>query len=221
MTQADTITAIDPVLRVDGRRLLSAETVEAVLEFCDRIAERPGPAVAVLHVTGVPGAGWAGKLTVGLVSKWERALRRLERAPRATVAIATGDCSGTALDVLLAADVRIAVRGARLVPPVHDSTTWPGMALYRLARHAAGAPVRRAALLGAAVDAADAGVVDEVVDDPDAAVAAVARLTAGIAGEELAIRRQLLHDAGHTRFEDALGAHLAACDRALRREAGR
>jgi isomerase DpgB len=48
----------------------------------------------------------------------------------------------------------------------------------------------------------------------------VVALTAGVAGEELAIRRQLLLDAGHTRFEDALGSHLAACDRALRRGAG-
>ena len=30
------------------------------------------------------------------------------------------------------------------------------------------------------------------------------------------LRRRLLLDAGYTSFEDALGAHLAACDRALR-----
>jgi isomerase DpgB len=58
-----------------------------------------------------------------------------------------------------------------------------------------------------------------VVDEPGAAVAAIARQAAGITGTELAIRRQLFLDAGHTRFEDALGSHLAACDRTLRREA--
>ena len=35
-------------------------------------------------------------------------------------------------------------------------------------------------------------------------------------GRELAIRRRLLLDATTTSYEDALGAHLAACDRAVR-----
>ena len=168
---------------------------------------------------------WARKLNVGLISKWERALRRFERVPVPTVGVASGDCSGIALDILLATDVRIALRGARLIPSMHGDATWPGMALYRLARHAASGPIRRAALLGRPLDAAEAAradlddLVDEVVDEPGPAVAAVAGLAAGVAGTELAIRRQLLLDARDTRFEDALGSHLAACDRALRREA--
>jgi isomerase DpgB len=197
--------------------------IEAVRTFCNRIEDRLVTGLAVIHVSGVPDASWARDLSVGLVSRWERVLRRLERAPLATVAIASGDCSGTALDVLLTVDVRIAVRGTRLVPVAYDDATWPGMVLYRLARHAYVGPARRAALFGTpldAVTAAQAGLVDEVVDDPDAALDAVVALTAGVAGEELAIRRQLLLDAGHTRFEDALGSHLAACDRALRRGAG-
>ncbi|MCZ9336264.1 enoyl-CoA hydratase/isomerase family protein, partial [Streptomyces sp. TRM76130] len=44
----------------------------------------------------------------------------------------------------------------------------------------------------------------------------VAGLAGGLSGKELAIRRQLLFDAANTAFEDALGPHLAACDRALR-----
>jgi|SRR5882757_1224407 len=35
-------------------------------------------------------------------------------------------------------------------------------------------------------------------------------------GREPAIRRQLMYDAATTSFEEALGAHLAACDRMLR-----
>ncbi|KOG89867.1 enoyl-CoA hydratase, partial [Streptomyces varsoviensis] len=38
----------------------------------------------------------------------------------------------------------------------------------------------------------------------------------GLSGKDLAIRRQLLLDARTTSFEDALGPHLAACDRLLR-----
>lgn len=104
-----------------------------------------------------------------------------------------------------------------------DGATWPGMALFRLARHGAStAAIRRAVLFGTPIEAADAlalQLVDEVVDDP-AAAEAVARQRAGaVGGSELAIRRQLLLDAPTTSFEEALGVHLAACDRVLRRSA--
>jgi isomerase DpgB len=97
------------------------------------------------------------------------------------------------------------------------------MVLYRLARQAAPGVIRRAALLSEPIGANQAlalALVDEVTDHPDAALAALAQRTVAVAGTELAIRRQLVFDASRTSFEDALGAHLAACDRALRRGAG-
>ena len=63
-----------------------------------------------------------------------------------------------------------------------------------------------------------AGVLDQVVDDLDTAVIA---LQGRVAGSEPAIRRRLLLDAATVAFEEALGAHLAACDRALRVTAAR
>ena len=103
--------------------------------------------------------------------------------------------------------------------PLADGATWPGMALHRLAQQTAGtAAIRRAVLFGTPLDAAQAlalHLVDEVTDDAASSVAA--ELTAVFAGSELAIRRQLLLDGRTAPFEEALGAHLAACDRALRR----
>lgn len=78
--------------------------------------------------------------------------------------------------------------------------------------------MRRAVLLGASIDTAEAlalGLVDELADD-HAAAARLTSSTSAPAGKELAIRRQLLFDATTTSFEQALGAHLAAADRALR-----
>ncbi|MFC4105806.1 enoyl-CoA-hydratase DpgB [Micromonospora zhanjiangensis] len=212
----------DLVLRVDGDRPLSVADVEAVSRLCDRAEDGFGGGVLVAYVSGVPLPGWTRTLDVGLLSKWERAVRRLERLGVTTVAVATGDCGGVALDLLLAADVRIAVPGARLALPVDGDATWPGMALYRLARQGAGAGVRRAALLGTPIGAhlaLAAGLVDVVVDDPAGVLAEVAAEAAAVAGTEVAIRRQLMFDAAQQSFEEALGAHLAACDRALRRGA--
>ncbi|WP_231334623.1 enoyl-CoA-hydratase DpgB [Actinomadura graeca] len=209
------------VLRIDGAQPLSASTVQMVTAVCDRVEDHGRPGVVEVHVSGAPGPHWTSGLTAPLVTKWERAVRRLERLPMTTVAVASGDCGGTALDVLLAADLRVAERGTRLLVATDGSVTWPGMALYRLVQQAGPAAVRRAVLLGAPIETGQAlalNLLDEVVDDPAGQVAALA--ASGLVSErELAIRRQLMFEAATTSFEDALGAHLAACDRALRRGA--
>ncbi|MEV4711681.1 enoyl-CoA-hydratase DpgB [Micromonospora sp. NPDC049374] len=208
----------DLVLHVDGHQPVSPAVVEAVLAVCDRAEDEYGAGMLTVYVSGAPQPGWTRDVSVGLLTKWERAVRRFERLGMVTVAVSAGDCGGTALDLLLATDIRIAVAGTRLVVSVSADATWPGMALYRLARQ--GGRLRRAALLGTPVDAGAAtaaGLLDAVVDQPDDALAEVATAVAGLTGKELAIRRQLMADATERSFEEALGAHLAACDRALRR----
>ncbi|MFI6460987.1 enoyl-CoA-hydratase DpgB [Streptomyces sp. NPDC050538] len=208
-------------LRIDGGRPPSPEVIAAIGAVCDGVEDAGGHAPVIVELSGAPVGRWTGELTVGLVSKWERVLRRLERLPTATVAVADGDCGGPALDALLVTDIRIATPSLRLVVPVADAATWPGMALHRLAQQAVGtAAIRRAALFGTPLDAAQAlalHLVDEVTDDAEGSATAAVELTAPFAGSELAIRRQLLLDARTVPFEEALGAHLAACDRTLRR----
>lgn len=211
----------DLPLTIDGRGPLTPDMVASVAAVCDAAEDRAGLSRVVVRVSGASGGREPEELTVELVSKWERALRRLERLPAVTVAVADGDCGGPALDAFLATDYRIATATVRLVPSVLAGTTWPGMALYRLAqRGAAAAPIRRAVLFGTPVAVADAlalHLVDEVTDDPASALAAVG--ATAVPGPELAIRRQLMSEAFTTGFEEALGAHLAACDRVLRRAA--
>ncbi|MDF2265060.1 enoyl-CoA hydratase-related protein [Streptomyces coacervatus] len=208
------------VLRIDGTRPLSAETVAAVVAVCDTAEDLGGHGRVIVHVSGAPQAPGAGGLTVSLVSKWERALRRLERLPSSTVAVAEGDCGGVALEALLTTDYRIATASVRLMVPLAAGATWPGMALYRLARQAArAAAVRRAALFGTPIEAQEAlqlHLVDELTDDTAKALTAAAERGGALDGPELAIRRQLLIEAHTTSFEEALGVHLAACDRVLR-----
>jgi isomerase DpgB len=175
-----------------------------------------------VRLTGTPGEDWTHGLDVALVSKWERALRRLERVGVTTVAVASGDCGGLALDALLVTDYRIATPDIRLSLFVDGEATWPGMAIFRLAQQSGGTRLRRAILFGAHLDArqsVELGLVDELTNDPDTALTDAAEMVSGLSGRELAIRRQLMFDAATTSFEDALGRHLAACDRALRRSA--
>jgi isomerase DpgB len=209
-------------LHIDGTAPLSPGTVTAVTAACDKADHYGGHAILAVFVSGAPGDGWMRDANVALVTKWERALRRLERLAMTTVALASGDVGGAALDALLATDYRIATTGARLLVPVGDGATWPGMAIYRLTQQAGGTGIRRAVLFGTPIsanEAADLHLVDECVDDRDAgsALLAAAEMAATFSSRELAIRRQLMFDASTTNFEEALGSHLAACDRTLRR----
>jgi isomerase DpgB len=75
-------------------------------------------------------------------------------------------------------------------------------------------------LLGIPIAAAEAvamRLIDELTIDTKSALAAAAERASTFSGAEVAVRRQLMLDASADSFEDALGAHLAACDRMLRR----
>lgn len=208
----------DLVIRVDGRRPLSPELVAAFEVLCGRAEDGADPSTVIVHVSGTPEEPSNEDITIGLVSKWERVLRRLERLPAATVAVASGECGGVALEALLATDFRIGTASLQLIMARRASATWPGMAVYRIVQQA-GSAARRAVLLGVPITAAEAvamRLVDELTADTQTALTAVTALTEAVPGPELAIRRQLMHDASTVSFEEALGAHLAACDRALR-----
>jgi isomerase DpgB len=211
----------DLILRVDGSRPLSADSIAELGALCDAVEDGEGHGFVIVRVSGVPGPEWSSELSIALVSKWERGLRRLECLPALTIAVADEDCGGPALDALLATDYRIMLAWAKLIVPVVARATWPGMALYRLARRAAGAaPSRRAVLFGTPIGADAAqriGVIDEVAGNATIAIEKAMEVAAAAPrGTELAIRRQLMAEALTTSYEEALGVHLAACDRVLR-----
>jgi isomerase DpgB len=211
----------DLVLQVDGGRPLSADSIAELGAVCDAAEDGTGHTFVIVRVSGVPGPHWADELSVSLVSKWERGLRRLERVPAVTIAVAEENCGGPALDALLASDYRIMSANAKLIVPVVAGATWPGMALYRLTRQAAGSALaRRAVLFGTPIEATEAqeiGLIDESTEDATIAIEKAMEAWAAARGTELAVRRQLMAEALTSSYEDALGVHLAACDRALRR----
>lgn len=209
-------------IAIDGTEPLSPATVHAVEAVCDRVGERGSAGVLSAEVSGAPTGSWTAGAHLDLVTRWERAVRRFERLGIATVALLSGDVGGAALDVLLATDVRVASPDTRLHLQVDGAATWPGMAAYRLVQQAGVAPVRPTVLFGYPIEVAEAaalGLVHEVTDDPSGALARLAWAAAELSGRELAIRRRLMDDDAVTSFEEALGAHLAACDRMLRQAA--
>lgn len=199
-----------------------AELTTSVHAACDLVEDKQGNAVLVLWLASVPeNTGWPGEVGIEEVTRWERALRRIERLGAATIAVAEGDCRGPASEALLVTDLRIVTYGFRLVLPAIDGLLWPGMAIYRLANHLGAARARQLMLSGFEISSARAwelGLVDEITGDETEAARRAMTVLGRVSGRELAIRRRLVLEAPSTSFEDALGAHLAACDRALRRE---
>jgi isomerase DpgB len=203
----------------------SAEAIWQINELCDRAEDAVCPGPAVLKLIGAePGegatTGWAGETSVTLVSKWERVVRRLERLSVPTIAVVSGECTGQSLDVLLATDYRIGSPSVRLGLARAEGMLWPGMALHRLVQQVSLARVRRMALFGqclSALEAVELGLLDEVTDDVAGAVSVVTRQASAMAGTELAVRRRLLLEAAVSSHEDAIGVHLSAVDRTLRR----
>lgn len=213
----------DEHLCIDAGAPLSAELIAAVNQTCDTIENSDKDIVLIVELAGPAGAPttdqWPHSTEIHTVNKWEQAVRRLERLPAATVAVVTGTVSGPALDVLLATDYRLSTADGVLRAPVVGRATWPGMGLYRMANQMGLNRSRQFGLLGmelSATRAMEFGLVDEIVADPAAAARAVVDSLAGVSGKELSIRRQLLAEAVSTSHENALGSHLAACDRALR-----
>jgi len=103
---------------------------------CDAVEDHDSYGRVIIQVAGASWQAWPGDIAVTLVSKWERALRRIERLPATTIAVASGDCGGVALDAH--ARHRLPDRGSavRLLVSAAGVVTWPGLALYRLVRQA-------------------------------------------------------------------------------------
>ncbi|HEX3786042.1 MAG TPA: enoyl-CoA-hydratase DpgB [Pseudonocardiaceae bacterium] len=208
-------------LLIDGAVPLSGLTA-SLNGLCDAAEDRPDPTIVVLALgTTLPEhRSWPTGVAIQDVNRWERAVRRLELLNCVSIALVPETCGGPALDLLLACDYRIGTAHTRLLLPVNDGQFWPGMGLYRLAHHIGLGRARRLVLWGHEVDVSQAlelGLVDEAAASAQGAAAAAAVLFGRIAGADLAVRRRLLLEAPQAAFDDALGVHLAACDRELRR----
>ncbi|GAA2354010.1 enoyl-CoA-hydratase DpgB [Streptomyces violaceusniger] len=207
--------------RLDGGRPLP-ELTAVVNAVCEEAEERHDKTVAILPSPPepIPAREWPGDVSIQDVNRWERAIRRLERLDTVVITAARGTCGGPLLDLLLAADFRIGAPGLKLVLPVNDGHFWPGMSLYRLVQHLGLPRARRLVLWGTDIsltEAMDLGLIDEVSDDLPETVRTAVALRGRLSDPETRIRRHLLQEAATAEYDDALGVHLAACDRELRR----
>lgn len=208
-------------LCVDSGQPLTQELIASINRVCDRLEDASHNRVAVFELVGgtlKPGA-WPGEVGIHTVNRWERAIRRLERLEAPTVAVVQGRCSGAALELMLAVDYRIATPTSRFEFERQSGIVWPSMTLHRLVQQTGLARARKLALFGGVLTAKEAqafDLVDEVAEEPRETFTRILDRLATMTSTEVRIRRQLVLEAVTVSYEEAIGVHLSACDRALR-----
>jgi isomerase DpgB len=198
-----------------------AELTTTLSAFCDGVVDRKEQRPVVLSLQATTREPiWPGEVDVQDISRWERVVRRLERLPAITIAQAHGMCAGPTLDLLIATDYRIGTQDLRVVLPTNDGQFWPGMGTYRLVQRIGLARAMQLVFWSSAVPAAlalEIGLISEISGDLRRGRRVAIDLFGSQSKADVAILRQLMEEAGSATFEEALGSHLAACDRELRR----
>lgn len=205
-----------------GGNSISKQMVADINQACSQ-AEDLGPrAFIVVSLTrDTRDTPELDRVELHLLSQWERALTRLENAPGLTLAYVEDNCFGTMLELLLTTDYRLAKPSVRIGLAQPGQAIRPGMAIHRLTSQLGIAQARPLVLPGRHIDAntaRDIGLIDEISDDPYAAGASFIKSLDPAAVQDWSIRRRLLLEAIFTPHQEALGTHLAACDRYARRE---
>ncbi len=206
-----------------GVSAISKQIVADINQACSQ-AEDLGTR-AIIKVTlaarapDTPDSSGSDRVDLQLLSQWERALARLENAPGLVLACVEENCVGTMLELLLTTDYRFARPSVQIGLTQPGQPLRPGMAVHRLSSQLGIAHARPLVLLGRHIDAGAArhiGLIDEISDEPGAAGDSFVKSLDHCAIQDWSIRRRLLLEATFTSHQEALGAHLAACDRFAR-----
>ncbi|AUJ12667.1 enoyl-CoA hydratase [Xanthomonas oryzae pv. oryzae] len=210
-------------LKIDAASALSDDQIQRLTRACDAVEDASAPAVLILHLRGTTApsaaARWPGTVSLDLVGRWEKAMRRFERLQGLSLAWIEDTCSAGMLDLLLATDQRIATPTASIC--MHSGeAAWPGMAMRRMSTRLGMGAARAVFLFEMQLSSArmaQLGVVDQLSDDVQGAIAAWLATLADVDVQVLPSRRLLLLEGAAHSYEQALGQHLAACDVELRR----
>lgn len=211
--------------RAGGNRI-NVRMLKDLTRVCDHLEDSSQARVVVFRgADGVFSEGmdfedWNPKeaLDIHGFNQWEKACTRLERLPRASIALIDGPALGGGFQLALVCDLRIATPRARFqLPEVHLGFL-PGMATFRLAKYIGVGRARELMLSARTVDAAEAlalGLVDRVVEDPEEGLREAVASLGPNHSVAIELTRRLLNESWATSYENALGHFLAAQHRAI------
>ncbi len=229
MTQFETLTCAerDGVATITlTRPCIDVRQLKELTAVCDHLEDESDARVVVFR--GSEGVFSKGidfgefhpdqPLDIHGFNKWEKLCTRLERLPKATIALVDGPAVGGGLQIALVCDLRYATPSATFQAPEAHLGFLPGMATFRLAKYIGLGHAKRflltAEVLGAA-RAAELGVVDGVVSDLDAALGEAVAALGPNHSVAVTLTRRLLNECYSNSWENAIGHFLAAQHRAI------
>lgn len=209
-----------------GGNRINVRMIKELSALCDYLEDKSTARVVVFRGAGdafSEGIDWTEfdaqkPMDIHGFNQWEKCCTRLERLPKATIALVDGPAIGGGFQIALVCDQRVATPRARFqLPEVHLGFL-PGMATFRLAKTVGLGHARRLALTCATVlpeEATRLGIVDRVVDDLDAGLAEALAAFGPTHTVAIALTRRLLNESFADEYEDAIGHFLAAQHRAI------
>ena len=214
-------------LKITQQNDITQPLIDEINDACNKAEDLGHAGVLVIQLTGEPASEIKtvenhDSLAVYQVNRWERALRRIEKLNVVTVAVIEADIGGLAMALMLTTDYRISIPQGSMNLLNRHKKVMPGMSLHRLANLVGVAKARKLVLFGESLcfeRAMSMDLIDCFSDQPNK------KLFEFISGlckdtiDDIAIRRRLLLECLSQSYEEALGAHLAASDRALRAQA--
>jgi len=209
-----------------ARPRINMAMVRELTNICDHLEDSSSAKVVVLR-------GQGGRFSLGIdfaefrpdqpmdihgFNKWEKICARIERLPKAIVAIVEGDCVGGGAQLMLAADAVIAHPEAVVQFNEVHLGFLPGMATFRLAKNVGLGHAKRLIMQCPRVSADEAhqlGIISAVSSDLDAALADTIAAFGPNHTVAVTLARRLLNESFAVDFENAIGHFLAAQHRAI------
>ena len=151
-------------------------------------------------------------------NKWEKISTRIERLPKAIIAVLEGPAKGGGAQLALVADAVVAHPKATIqFDEVHQGFL-PGMATFRLAKVVGLGHAKRIIMQCPTLPADEAhslGLVSAISENVEDALAQTIEAFGPIHNVAVTLARRLLNESFSTEFENAIGNFLAAQHRAI------
>ena len=209
-----------------ARPRINMAMVRELTAVCDHLEDTSAAKVVVLR-------GEAGRFSLGIdfaefrpdqpmdihgFNKWEKICARIERLPKAIVAVIEGECRGGGAQLMLVADAVIAHPEAIIQFDEVHLGFLPGMATFRLAKSVGLGHAKRLIMQCPELDPKEGhrlGIVSAVDADLDRALADTIAAFGPNHTVAVTLARRLLNESFAVDFENAIGHFLAAQHRAI------
>ncbi len=208
------------------RERINMMMVRELTQVCDHLEDDSTSKVLVIQ-------GFDGRFCLGIdfaefrpdqpmdihgFNKWEKICARIEKLPKAIIALVDGACQGGGAQLMLVADAVIVTPNVAIQFNEVHLGFLPGMATFRLAKNVGLGHAKRLIMqcpIIGADEAVSLGLASTISENLENALVSTVKAFGPIHNVAVTLARRLLNESFSTEFENAIGNFLAAQHRAI------